>query len=367
MGRKGRLKRIVISGDPWSRGNQYGTKAKKQIEKGIGNYRLDFLKSSGVTWEKAIRFSKTFVKRVRDYDAGMVDEIQGIAKGSGRTVDEILILNLRTEILQGLMQTGEGCTSLCALPEVTRGERTLLAQNWDYKPWVGETMVLLQIHQEKAPDILTLVEAGQLARMGMNSAGHGICNNYVLSEIDGRDMGKGIPTTFIRRKALGQEKYYDVIGTVIHTPRSFSANYLVATSEGDGDSINIEATPDRAYFLFPEEGLLTHSNHFKGAGPGYVGRLWNGLENSLYRDRRALKLLCRKSGKIGVKEIMRTLKDHFGFPRSICRHPDEKEAGKDRWRTNASVIMDLGARVLWLAEGPPCQHDYQRFTFGREE
>ena len=43
-------------------------------------------------------------------------------------------------------------------------------------------------------------------------------------------MEKGIPTALIRRKALGQEKYYDMIGTVIHSPRSFSANDLIVTS-----------------------------------------------------------------------------------------------------------------------------------------
>lgn len=39
---------------------------------------------------------------------------------------------------------------------------------------------------------------------------------------------------------------------------------------------------DKAYLLFPENGLITHSNLFKRAGPGYVGDLRKGLENSLY-------------------------------------------------------------------------------------
>ena len=367
MGRGGKPKKLIISGDPFSRGVQYGEKAKVLIEKGLRNYRLAFLQSSGVTWEKAVRFSRTFIKRIRDYDEAMADEIEGVAKGSGRTLEEILILNLRTEILYGLRRPEEGCTALCCLPEITRGRKTLLAQNWDNKPWIAETMLLLQIDRGNEPDILTIVEAGQMARMGMNSAGHGLCNNYIECEEDGRNMEKGIPTTFIRRKALGQEKYYDVLGTIIHTPRSFSANYLVATSEGDGDAVDIETTPDSTYFLFPEKGWMTHANHFMGKGPGCVGALWKGIENSLYRDRRAGRLLGRNAGKIGIKEIQGVLKDHFGFPRSICRHLDEKEAERNRWRTNASVIMDLSSRVLWLAAGPPCQCEYHRYTFDRKE
>lgn len=367
VGRERNMKKIVISGDPLSRGTQYGAKARKLIEKSIGSYQGHFLKSSGVTWKEALRFSKTFLRRIKHFDETMADEIRGIAKGSGRTFEEILVLNLRTEILHGLQQPGEGCTSLAVLPELTVGGKTLLAQNWDYLPWVAETMLLLQIDMREGPHVLTLVEAGQLARMGMNSQGHGICNNFILCEHDGKKMDQGVPTTFIRRKALSQEKYFDVLGTILHTPRSFSANYLIATSEDKGDAINIEATPEKVYLLFPEDGWITHSNHFKGAGPGEIGMMWRGVENSIYRDRRAGQLLPGGPRKIGVKDIITVLQDHFGYPRSICRHPDEKEAEKDRWRTNASVIMDLNSKTLWLAAGPPCQQKYHRYGFDHEE
>jgi hypothetical protein len=126
------------------------------------------------------------------------------------------------------------------------------------------------VNQEKGPDILTLVEAGQLARMGMNSAGLGICNNYIECEADGMNMGKGIPTTLIRRRALNHETYREIVGTITHTPRSFSGTYLVATAEGEGDATDIEATPETVYYLFPKDGLIVHS-YIIGAGPD----MWN--------------------------------------------------------------------------------------------
>jgi isopenicillin-N N-acyltransferase-like protein len=228
-------------------------------------------------------------------------------------------------------------------------------------------MFLLQVNQDKGPDILTLVEAGQLARLGMNSAGVGICNNYIECETDGENMEKGIPTPLIRRRALNQETYHEVVGTIIHTPRSFSGNYLVATAEGEGDATDIEATPDTVYFLFPKDSLIVHSNHIKGAGPGYVGSIRLGLENSLYRDRRLETLLRKKIWKIGPEEIMQSLKDHFGHPYSVCRHADNKKPWYDQWQTNASVIMDLTDQVMWISAGPPCQNEYQRFTFDTKD
>jgi hypothetical protein len=47
--------------------------------------------------------------------------------------------------------------------------------------------------------------------------------------------------------------------------------------------------------------------------------------------------------------------------------PVKKGAEKDRWKTHASVIMDLNSKTLWLAAGPPCQRKYQRYPFDREE
>jgi isopenicillin-N N-acyltransferase-like protein len=362
---KSHLKKVIISGDPAARGKQYGEKVKPLIEKSVGSYREAFKGVSGVTWEKALNFSKTFVKRIKEFDETLLEEMQGMAKGSGRLLEEILVINLRTEILFGLkkLQEAEGCTSFCALPDITRLGNTILGQNWDYKPFASETMFLLQINQEKAPDILTIVEAGQLTRMGMNSAGLGVCNNYIECEADGMNMEKGIPTTLIRRRALSQEKYYAMLGTITHTPRSFSGNYLVATAEGEGDATDIEATPETAYFLFPKDGLIVHSNHIKGAGPGYVGALRLGVENSLYRDRRLEQLLRKSAWKLDPKEIMEALKDHFGYPLSVCRHPEEEKPWFEQWRTNASVIMDLTAKVMWVAAGPPCENEYQRYTF----
>ncbi len=364
-----KVRKLIISGDPHTMGVQYGEKAKDLIRRSVEIYHQAFFDAAQVTWEKVVDFAKTFLKGIRSFDETIIDEMKGVAKGAGVGFEDILAINLRTEIIFGLRQrkVAEGCTSCCALPEITASGHTILAQNWDYKPFAAETMLLLQIHPKGAPDILTLVEAGQFARMGMNSAGHGFCNNFIQCENDGQNMEKGIPTPLIRRKAWRQEKYYEVLAAIIHSPRSFSGNYLVATAEEDGDAINIEATPETAYFLYPQNGLVVHSNHSKGAGPGYVGAMRQGVENSIYRDRRLETLLRRKSGRIGPEIAMEAFQDHFGYPYSICRHPDEKKRGVDQWRTNASVIMDLTSKVMWIAAGPPCQFGYQRYTFDADE
>ncbi|MBK8740163.1 MAG: hypothetical protein IPM02_11800 [Betaproteobacteria bacterium] len=65
-------------------------------------------------------------------------------------------------------------------PPCTGGQRdskTWLAQNWD---WIGAQLpavVLLRVTGEDGRYLLTLTEAGMLAKIGMNERGLGVCLN----------------------------------------------------------------------------------------------------------------------------------------------------------------------------------------------
>jgi isopenicillin-N N-acyltransferase like protein len=78
--------------------------------------------------------------------------------------------------------------------------------------------------------------------------------------------------------------------------------------------------------------------------------------DSLYRIQRARDLLEQKIGDITVEDIQQALRDHAGHPRSICRHPD---AEKDGSASIASIVIDLGAKLMHVASGPPCENAYQ--------
>jgi hypothetical protein len=56
------LRKIVIEGDPYSRGLQYGRQAKELIEKCLRFYKTVFTEVAKVDWKKALDFSKNFEK-----------------------------------------------------------------------------------------------------------------------------------------------------------------------------------------------------------------------------------------------------------------------------------------------------------------
>ena len=61
--------------------------------------------------------------------------------------------------------------------------------------------MVLRIHRDDGPDILTFTEAGGLARSGLNSAGIGLTANALQCDRD-YNRGPGIPLPSVRRKVL---------------------------------------------------------------------------------------------------------------------------------------------------------------------
>ena len=100
----------------------------------------------------------------------------GIADGAGAGYEDVLALNVRTEIAFGLATSvpTDGCTSLAW--HTDRG--SWLGQNWDWMNAQKENMLLLVIEK---PDltIKMVTEGGIVGKIGLNSAGVGVLLNAV--------------------------------------------------------------------------------------------------------------------------------------------------------------------------------------------
>ena len=163
-----------------------------------------------------------------------------------------------------------------------------------------------------------------------------------------------------------QKNMSDALGAVLkdtdnrRIERGCSANYLIA--HADGEIIDIEATPNDYDYIY-NNGTIAHTNHFLSGRLQIrdVGKaLW---PDSITRLLRMNRLLGRTSGEADVESIKAMLRDHFGYPSSICRHPNEQAHELEQIETAASVIIDLSERKMYATEGPPCQQRYEAYTF----
>ena len=345
---------IEIEGEAFERGQQYGARAAEAIKRNVEAY-LDLIEFHvGLERGAALAAASAFGPILEQHTPELLREMRGIAAGADCDLVEILLINARSE----LMGLSDECTALAAAPEITEGGSVLLGQNWDWYPAVKPEPVLLQIRLPNGPEILTLAEAGQVAKVGLNSAGLGVCLNF----LNHADRGTGVPAHVILRRMLESAHLGQAIHAAYGVPRGGAANVLLAHAEGE--ILDLEVTARDADFIYGDGGWLVHANHFESARlrAGDTGLPLS--MSSLARSARARRLLSAAAakGSVSVATFHTILRDHAHGNYAICRHAEPAEAPLQQTATRASLIMDLKARSLSLAPGQPCVTPYQSFV-----
>jgi isopenicillin-N N-acyltransferase-like protein len=209
---------------------------------------------------------------------------------------------------------------------------------------------------------VTVVEAGLLAKTGMNSSGIGLVTNALVCD---RDRGEpGVPYHVALRGILDAENVSDALAALQRCVRSSSANYLVAAA--DGLAVNVEAVPgdfSALHLTFPSDGVLLHTNHF--VSPAFDGTdvsLWL-MPDSPFRLERIAAAVRAANDPLRLEDFAGFLADHANHPSGVCCHPDPRSDVLDQGTTVASVLMDLDAKRMWIADGHPCTAPYRELDY----
>ncbi|BCB86414.1 C45 family autoproteolytic acyltransferase/hydolase [Phytohabitans suffuscus] len=372
---------ISVSGTPAECGAAYGAAAAPLVAANITLYLQRFRDQAGLD-ATAVRAAGTAFRRasaeVLPRVAAMLD---GVAEGAGVKAEELYAINGRTELIYGKGKDGDGgCTSIGVLDTHTTSRHTLLGQNWDWHPAQREAMVVLHTRDEEGFEVITLAEAGMLAKAGLNSAGLGVCLNMLGSDRDGPRDGV-VPYHVLLRGVLESDHLGAALRVAARTPRGASLNLLLgqAGKRGDlghagkrgvpgqaggygGEIIDVEVVPGDIGWLHPVDGFVTHANHMETA-VAVRDRQRDFGGASFFRGARARRLLgtimdARAERKVHENDLMAVFRDHGGYPMAICRHIDERDEPLDRAETVYSVLLDLDERRFGLAEGPPCGNKY---------
>ena len=178
---------LSLSGSPREIGRAHGEALRPLVRDNVDTYLAIFKHYADLTREQVLARARLFVPVIEKFDPALSEEIKGIAEASDSRVEEIAAINSRTEIMFKETPRAGECTALAATPEATASGQTLLGQNWDWMPKLDGHTVLLKIQQNDKPTVLTYTEAGIVAKIGMNTAGLGLCVNLLVS--DGTAVG----------------------------------------------------------------------------------------------------------------------------------------------------------------------------------
>lgn len=364
------MKKLILEGSAKEIGKQHGSQGKAEVLHSLETYEKLFHGYKQISWKEAREFGLEHLNAIEKYDPELVEEMEGVAEGAGVDFEDILALNARSEIaLAGYKGSSfsDGCTAMAVSPPLQ--SETILGQNWDWKGRQKESLLVLKMKQknESKPDITMVTEGGMIGKIGMNSAGLGICFNALLTDKKSNE----VPIHLGLRGVLNSHTLGEAISKIKHGQMAGAASFLFGIDEGNGTgngmAFNFEVSPFGIDSVGGEDGRLVHSNHLLSNVIQQNLRDMNEFrfDDSMIRKRRAEQLMDQaiQSGKPITEETFKGwLSDTFNSPNSINHYENTLAPEHRRMETVFSIIMNLSKRKMLLCVGKPAEGNYEEIS-----
>ena len=336
---------FTFSGDARTRGLAYGHTLGERIRAVFAHYHGRLFAKSGLSDDELDERAERVRTLIATFNSDYVAELDAIAEAATVPRWQICVLNARTEILNA--NVGE-CTSVC-FPQAR-----LLGQTWDWFEEFEEFAVLVTYERPDGGRVFAFTEPGMLAKIGFNSAGVGVCLNFLHHQ----HALDGIPVHILTRAILDTDSVAAARACIQRSGQGKSSHFLIADS--DGDALSIEFMGDVSAEVQPIRNALLHTNHciFTGApddateeGSSSALRLANGqtclLSNAKRNAEVMMQLLLNETG--GDFAI------NNPYHASVNFHGE-------RLGTCASLLMDLARREIRIRKGPHSTNPFRVYS-----
>ena len=363
---------IELSGDPYERGQKYGSKCKKLIKKYLDIW-FSWLSSVqppdiSLTKEQALNLSSKYLPYATDYAPDLIEECRGIADGANIDFVEVFFLNCSLDMLDFVFAALRwkystrgssiktwlprfGCTTFMVSGKATKSNNdVILGQTFDmiHGEALQESAILLKISPRKGPTSIHYSLAGVVGFNGLNSSGIGMVYNKIVTN----DSEPGVPQPFIARKALQQKRIGDALDSILNCKRASGSNYMVG--DKNGEIFNVECTATAHDVMIPFDGVMGHSNHIISGSLKSFSIYAPDYSNSLVRWNRINKYLNDEKGKITAEGCKEWLKDHVNYPLSLCSH---EEAPSEIKTMSGMILLPMELKII-ATYGNPCIQPY---------
>jgi isopenicillin-N N-acyltransferase-like protein len=290
----------------------------------------------------------------------LVDEMRGIARGSGVPFERIFLLNSLLDLNSfrylELAQAFAGCSTFAVLAEAGTG-KTLLGQTYDMPEFHQDYLTVLRLRPAQGPRQLVFTFAGIVGAAGLNEAGVGLQINYLSPT----DVGPGRLHSVVVRQILTGAQLADALTPAVVPPRAGGAHFLVGDQEGN--VLSIETTARRHWVFYPEGNAIGHTNHYLAAWLKEVEHIRAGsIGSSLARYTALRRYFQENAGRLTLESLKGLTRDHTAYPRSICAHGADFEPAGSRTRSVCAMVQVPADGTLQLAAGCACENEYHAVT-----
>jgi isopenicillin-N N-acyltransferase-like protein len=348
-------------------GRAVGEAAREQVRASVEFFRAEFptMTHGRLTFDEAERAAGAYAQQAGRRLPQYLDELEGLAEGSGVSLSRLLVLNCSEEFTaeepasiagRRSPHSGDHCTAVA----VVSGGRHIVGHNMDWYTIDAANNVLFDLTVPDGTRLLGLAGAPYLPMLGMNS--HGVSS--VSNSVHSTDNRIGVPNAFVRRSTLEARTLEEARDRALLPARARGTNNFLADAGGRLWDVETSATA-HATADHSAAGFMAHSNHYAApemrAYEGYTGG------ESEVRLATAERLLAAglASGEEPVGLVARVLRTHEpSADDCICGHPEPGVPQGEQGMTVGSIICDLDERRMYACAGPPCENPYLVFEMG---
>jgi hypothetical protein len=336
----------VIAGKPRERGRQYGQRFKDGIHHFLER-ELYTAFSKNYARDEQLRFAGSCAREIKAYSPTIMDELEGIAEGSGLKVEEVVLITCHEELWHRSKLPTEGhCTAFAAGPPDTADGCTYAGQTWDWMMSVYGLSSMLLWKRTEGPSVLAYAYPGLWVGAGLNAAG--LAFGWTsASDKDGiKGPRVGIPAYVLLTQMLYQDSLKDAIAEV---KRARHAGWFtVVLADGQGQLANLEGSPKE---------LAVEMATSRMARNGYGSRQMTRTPESQKikhspKAARMYELLEKSAGKIDRATLQGNCADA-----GICVPYNNGGFTID------SMLFNTTRREAYVTRGSGASGRWQRFSF----
>ena len=327
-------RRLYLKGDAFNVGFQHGRLLSAQIERLVEH--VVFGVGLVYSFEKGSWFindARELIERQRQYiDTAYLDEMRGVAEGSGLPLEHIQIANIFPEFFH--------CSGAAVYGEATKGGKLLHARVLDYMTEVGlqDEAVVIATSRDGVREFVNVGYAGFIGCVtGMNDA------RLAIGEMGGGGEGDwdGTPMSFLVRGALEHCSTLEEALGYFRDHRRTCEYYYVISDGKTRSAVSIKATPDLLDVVLPG------TSHPQFPEP---------VEDAVLM-----------SAGQRYKDLVKRVQDRYGNidPAALIEIIDRPVAMKNNLHNVVFSPEDLS---LWIANAgrttPACREEYAFYEWG---
>ena len=314
---------LQLEGTPHEMGQQFGETCRLEIGE---LYALRLANALGqareyggrnATEEQLLQFAARSLDVMRRFHPAGADELQGVAQGSGLSIERIVAMNGLTDLRDALAWARSedavgGCSSVIAQKDTTRQARTLFAQTWDLPTDNLPYVVGLRRRPKSGPTTWSVTTVGCLSLAGMNDYGITVGTTNLRTQ----DARAGVVYVGAIHRALACDRFDDAVSVLESAPRAGGHSFSVLDASGRACVVECSAT--RAVRHDVPSGAHVQCNHALQA-PIAALEADTPRASSLARHKRLTALMDGWRGEIDEDALESFLSDEANGSNAVCR------------------------------------------------